>query len=65
MALARPVRALGIAAALLWIFFLYKIFMPSSPLVRPGNLPSDERDPNLDRECGPCLCLPLIETTGR
>ncbi|KAL8358225.1 hypothetical protein RB598_002814 [Gaeumannomyces tritici] len=30
MAVARPVRALGLAALVMWFFFLYQIFKPSS-----------------------------------
>lgn len=50
MAIARPVRALMFAAAVLWCFFLYQIFKPSASLHGPGNRYLNfERDPNLDR----------------
>lgn len=61
MALARPLRALGLAAILLWCFFLYQIFRPSTPIKGPGHLYKNfERDPNLDRKCRTAP-LPAIE----
>ena len=53
MAVARPVRALGVAAVLMWCFFLYQIFKPAATL-RP-NL-NTEREPNQDRTCGLVRC---------
>lgn len=50
MAIARPVRVLGLAAAMMWCFFLYQIFKPGSNMSAPLGLPSNERDPLLDRE---------------
>lgn len=50
MAIARPVRVLLFAAAILWCFFLYQVFRPSSGLRGPGErYVNFERDPNLDR----------------
>ncbi|KAK4451839.1 family 15 putative glycosyltransferase [Podospora aff. communis PSN243] len=50
MAIARPVRALGLAAIVMWCFFIWNIFTPSAPIKKPdpfnGNM--YERDPNLD-----------------
>jgi len=53
MAIARPVRALGLAAIVMWIFFLWQMFSPSAPIRKPGDDYNGiyERDPNLDREC--------------
>ncbi|KAG5979360.1 hypothetical protein E4U55_005250 [Claviceps digitariae] len=49
MAIARPVRVLFFTAAVLWCFFLYHIFRPSSGLRGPGErYVNFERDPNLD-----------------
>ncbi|KAK0719918.1 glycosyltransferase family 15 protein [Lasiosphaeris hirsuta] len=48
MAIARPVRALGLAAVIMWCFFLYQIFAPSAPIRRPGEVGWDEYDPNLE-----------------
>ncbi|KAK3373803.1 glycosyltransferase family 15 protein [Lasiosphaeria ovina] len=47
MAIARPVRALGLAAILMWFFFIYQIFHSSSRKTY-GDLPPHERDPNID-----------------
>ena len=51
MAIARPVRALGLAAIVMWCFFLYTILKPSPGLQGPGGSVRGgyERDPNLDR----------------
>lgn len=49
MAIARPVRALGVAALLLWCFFLYHIFKPGTSSSKAQQVISYERDPNLDR----------------
>ncbi|KAF7559053.1 hypothetical protein G7046_g5105 [Stylonectria norvegica] len=49
MAVARPVRALIAAAAVLWCFFLFQIFKPSWAIHGPGDRYQNfERDPNLD-----------------
>ncbi|KAK3904294.1 glycosyltransferase [Staphylotrichum tortipilum] len=50
MAIARPVRALGLAALVMWCFFIWQLFKPTSSHIRPSdpNLASLERDPNLD-----------------
>lgn len=50
MAIARPVRALGLAAILMWCFFLYQIFKPGTSISQSSDIVSDERDPNLDRK---------------
>jgi mannosyltransferase len=51
MAIARPIRALALAAVLMWCFFLYQIFKPAAPVRGPGEqFQNLERDPNLDRE---------------
>lgn len=57
MAIARPVRALGLAAVLMWCFFLYTILKPSPGLHGPGGSVRGgyERDPNLDRMPTPSL----------
>ena len=31
MAIARPIRVLGLAAICLWVFFLYQVFGPAKP----------------------------------
>jgi len=50
MAVARPVRALALAAIMMWCFFLYQIFKPSGSLPGRGDTgPIIEKDPNLDR----------------
>ncbi|KAL6700114.1 glycosyltransferase family 15 protein [Trichoderma pleuroticola] len=49
MAIARPVRALGTLALVLWCFFLYQLLKPSSGYNSPGDRYINfERDPNLD-----------------
>lgn len=58
MAIARPVRALALAAVFVLIFCFYNIFQPSSDGVHDlASLKTKadfhgriERDPNLDRE---------------
>jgi len=51
MAIARPVRALGLAAVVMWCFFLWQIFTPSTPATpRTQSHQNFERDPNLDRK---------------
>lgn len=50
MAIAKPIRVLGLAAIGLWIFFLYQIFGPTKYPKGPGDtLKNMDRDPNLDR----------------
>ncbi len=50
MALARPMRALLLAAIVAWCIFLYQIFKPSGSMSAQGpGLERLERDPNLDR----------------
>jgi mannosyltransferase len=55
MAIARPVRALGLAAIVMWCFFIWQLFKPTASPAGPGKtgLSSSERDPNLDRK-NPC-----------
>lgn len=49
MAIARPVRALGLAAIFMWCFFLWHIFTPSVSPRQPNDFNGVyERDPNLD-----------------
>jgi len=52
MAIARPVRALGLVALVMWCFFIWQLFKPTSSHIRPAdpNLASLERDPNHDRK---------------
>lgn len=50
MAVARPVRVLGLAAVMMWCFFLYQVFKPGSSIKAPLGIPNNERDPLLDRE---------------
>jgi hypothetical protein len=51
MAIARPVRALGTVAILMWCFFIWMLFRPTvSPLAPSARFTSNEQDPNLDRE---------------
>lgn len=62
MAVARPVRVLGLAAIMMWVFFLYQIFAPGSGIKAPSGIPKNERDPLLDRK-SPCqrnALLPLF-----
>lgn len=50
MAVARPIRVLGLLAIGLWMFFLYQVFGPARGNRGPGDtLDNPERDPNLDR----------------
>lgn len=50
MAIARPIRVLGLLAVVLWVFFLYQIFGPTRYPKGPGDtLKNMDRDPNLDR----------------
>lgn len=53
MAIARPVRVLGLAAVMMWCFFLYQVFKPGSGIKTPLGIPNNERDPLLDREPAP------------
>ena len=52
MAIARPVRALALAAVFMWCFFVWQIFRPSAGRIKLNDDPSlpRERDPNLDRK---------------
>lgn len=50
MAIARPVRVLGLAAIMMWCFFLYQVFKPGGSIKTPLGIPNNERDPLLDRE---------------
>lgn len=50
MAVARPVRVLGLAAIMMWCFFLYQVFKPGTGIKTPLGIPNNERDPLLDRE---------------
>lgn len=60
MAVARPVRALGVAVAVLWCLFLYRIFKAPSSVHGPGERYINfERDPNLDRGLR-CCCSPAM-----
>jgi len=49
MAIARPIRVLGLVAIGLWIFFLYQVFGKNSK--SRDTMPNTERDPLLDRMC--------------
>jgi len=54
MAIARPVRALGLVALVIWVFFIWQVLKPtgSKPIVLGPNgetIKSFERDPNMDR----------------
>lgn len=53
MAIARPVRVLGLAAIMMWCFFLYQVFKPGGSIKTPLGIPNNERDPLLDRELSP------------
>lgn len=68
MAVARPVRVLGLAAVMMWCFFLYQVFKPGSPIPLPSGIPKNEKEPLLDRE-SPRLAWPglsvLAPTVGR
>ncbi|CZT53043.1 alpha-1 [Rhynchosporium secalis] len=49
MAVARPLRMLGLCAVGLWIFFLYRTFGPTRSPKGPGDtLENMDRDPTLD-----------------
>ncbi len=49
MAIARPIRILGLAAIGLWIFLLYQVFGPDKATKSPTDtLQNMERDPLLD-----------------
>ncbi|RFU25837.1 hypothetical protein B7463_g10502, partial [Scytalidium lignicola] len=49
MAIARPVRVLGLVAVVLWVVFLYQIFGKEKVPQGPGDsLKHLEKDPNLD-----------------
>lgn len=49
MAVARPIRVLGLIAIGLWVFFLYQVFGPEKiPKGLGDTLENMERDPNLD-----------------
>lgn len=52
MAIARPVRALALAAFFMWCFFLYTIFRPTPDITQSSAdfHASVERDPQLDRK---------------
>lgn len=52
MAIARPVRALGLAAVVMWCFFIWQLFKPTGYSLGPGDSTyiTRERDPNLDRK---------------
>jgi hypothetical protein len=60
MAVARPIRVLGLLAIGLWMFFLYQVFGPEKVPLGPGDtLENMERDPNLDRmRRVSCVCQP-------
>lgn len=50
MAIARPVRVLGLLALGLWVFFIYQVWGPAKIPKGPGDtLANMDRDPNLDR----------------
>lgn len=60
MAIARPVRALGLAAVVMWCFFVWQLFKPTASPLRPGDSRYNtiEKDPNLDRKRTHHLQLP-------
>lgn len=60
MAVARPVRVLGLAAVMMWCFFLYQVFKPGSPIPLAPGIPKNEKEPLLDRKSPP-LSLRLAE----
>ena len=65
MAITRPVRLLGLAAMMMWIFFIYQALKPTRHVERHSpedSLPSFERDPMNDREF-PLLVLCVIPET--
>lgn len=53
MGVARPVRALGLGAIILWCFFLYQIFSPDQPRTNVLKPQSLEHDPMVDRTSSP------------
>lgn len=54
MAIARPVRVLGLLALGLWVFFIYQVWGPTKVAKGPGDtLKNMDRDPNLD-----CMYIP-------
>lgn len=54
MAIARPIRVLGLLALGLWIFFFYQVFGRTRYPKGPGDtLEHMDRDPNLDRKLPP------------
>jgi len=60
MAIARPIRVLGLIALALWVYFIYQIFVPAKVVKKgPGDMAFDnmDRDPNLDR-----MRLPILPT---
>lgn len=64
MAIARPIRVLGLVAVGLWIFFLYQIFGGERIELGPGDkLDQMERDPQLDRTHMLSWRLPGLELT--
>jgi hypothetical protein len=52
MAIARPVRALGLAALVMWCFFIWQLMKPTGSLLSSGasRYSAFKRDPNLDRK---------------
>lgn len=58
MAIARPVRALGLTAVVLWCFFVWQLFKPIATPTNPGasSYFPKERDPNHDRKHTRRLC---------
>lgn len=55
MAIARPLRALGLVAIVAWCFFLYHMFRPSSlsdgaTPPPPNKIENMEHDPMMDRK---------------
>lgn len=55
MAIARPLRALGLVAIVAWCFFLYHMFRPSSlsdgaSAPPSGKIENMEHDPMMDRK---------------
>lgn len=62
MAIARPVRALGLAAILMWCYFLYTVLRPGPSIKSSADFKGTiDRDPQLDRkhrllnEASPCM----------
>ena len=51
MAIARPVRALGLAAIVMWCFFLYQIFWSPSPTTPASTAKGpDEKYVNMEKD---------------